>query len=158
MKAARLTPFFLLVLPACTAITVRPTYRPFPLAAFDTVTAKPEEVIAAASDQIDSLGLGIRVVTQAEGYLETKWFDLKARRSLSEVADVDHTIRVRVWADLVTPLQTQVIVEAALRRSLDPSALEREDAIVAPPGTAGDSLAQSLRKAIKARFPGAGTP
>lgn len=145
---------------ACTAITLRPTYRPLPLASFDTVTAKPPDVVTAAAAEIGRLGLTVRVGAPAEGYLETRWFDLRSRMSRSGVIDPDRTVRVRVWADLVTPLQTEVVVEAAQRRSLDPSVPEREDEIVAPPGTPADSLGQALRKAIKERFggvPGAGS-
>src|SRR5206468_4329018 len=62
-------PFSLLFLAAigCTAITVRPTYRPFPLAAFDTVTAKPPDVLSAAGEEVKRLGLSVRVMTPAEG-------------------------------------------------------------------------------------------
>jgi len=154
-----LFPFPLLLL-SCTAITVRPTYRPFPLAAFDTVTAKPPEVIAGAADDLARLGLTIRTVTAAEGYLETRWFDLGMKKSRPDVANPDRTVRVRVWADLVTPLQSQVIVEAVHRRLLDPSVPERENEVVAAAGTPGDSVAQALRTAIKERFGGGkrGTP
>lgn len=142
----------------CTAITFRPTYRPFPLAAFDTVTAKPPDIITAAAAEATLLGLEVRVSTPAEGYLETRWFDLVSRRSRSAVANPDQTTRVRVWADLVTPLQSQVVIEAAQRRSLDPSVPEREDEIVAAAGTPADSIVQSLREAIRQHFKASGEP
>ncbi len=143
---------------ACTAITVRPTYRPFPLAVFDTLTAKPDEIIAGAVDGIAALGLVVRVATPAEGYVETRWYDVEAHRSRRTVTDPDRTVRIRVWADLVAPLQSQVVIEAVRRRSLDPSVPEREDEAMVPPGSRGDSLAQALRRAIAARFGGDGPP
>ncbi|MSR07236.1 MAG: hypothetical protein EXR93_09255 [Gemmatimonadetes bacterium] len=155
MKPAQHTFFsLLLVSQACTAITVRPTYRPFPLAAFDTVTAKPPSVITGASADLVRLGLTVRTITAAEGYLETRWFDLGEKRSRREVANPDRTVRIRVWADLVTPLQSEVIVEAVHQRLLDPSVPERENEVVAVAGSPGDSIAQALRTAIKARFGG----
>ena len=45
----------------CTAITVRPTYRPFPLATFDTVTAKPPDIVAGAAEEVTRLGVAVRV-------------------------------------------------------------------------------------------------
>jgi len=151
-------PFSLLFLAAigCTAITVRPTYRPFPLAAFDTVTAKPPDVVSAAGEEVKLLGLSVRVMTPAEGYLETRWFDLRNKTSRSRVTNPDRTVRLRVWVDLVTPLQSQVVVEAVQRRSLDPSLPEREDEVVVPGGAPGDSLGQALRAVIKKRFAGGG--
>ena len=147
-------PIPLLLFVACTAITVRPSYRPFPLASYDTVTAQPPDVITAAAEEVVRLGLTVRVVTAAEGYLETRWLDLETRRSRSRVTHPDRAMRLRVWADLVTPLQTQVVVEAVQRQSLDPSVPEREDEIVAAAGSPADSITQSLRAAIKARFKG----
>ena len=143
---------FPLLLLACTAITVRPTYRPFPLAGMDTLTAMPPEIISAAGEEVKRLGLEVRVVTAPEGYLETRWFDLRAKTSRSSVANPDHTIRVRVWADLITPLQSQLVVETVQRRSLDPSVPEREDETVVAAGTPADSVTRTLRAAIKARF------
>ena len=137
----------------CTAITVRPTYRPFPLATFDTVTAKPPDIVAGTAEDVARLGFAVRVVTPAEGYLETRWFDIRTRQSRSEVRAPDHTVRIRVWVDLVTPAQSQVVIETVRRRSLDPSVPEREGEVVVAAGSPGDSLTTVLRTSIKRRFP-----
>lgn len=158
MTAFRCLPFLIVGVQACTAITLRPTYRPLPLASFDTLTAKPPDVVTVAAEEIARLGLTVRVGAPAEGYLETRWFDLRSRVSRPGVTNPDRTVRLRVWADLVTLLQTEVVVEATQRRSLDPSVPEREDEIVAPPGTPADSLGQALREAIKRRFGGLREP
>lgn len=143
----------LLLFIACTAITVRPTYRPFPLATFDTVTAKPPDIVTGAAEEVVRLGFAVRALTPAEGYLETRWFDLRTRRSRSEVRAPDHTVRIRVWVDLVTPAQSQVVIETVRRRSLDPSLPVREGEVVVAAGTPGDSLTTALRALIKRRFP-----
>jgi len=137
---------------SCSAITVRPSYGPFPRAAHDTLDAQPDAVITAAADSLRAIGFDLRVVTPAEGYLETRWFDPATRRSRGTNEDPSRLYRVRVWADLVTPRRSQIVVESVRRRSVDPSLPEREDEFIPAPGTPGDSLTQRLRRALKAQF------
>jgi hypothetical protein len=118
----------------------------------DTVAAAPPAVIAAAADSLRAMGLDLRIVTPEEGYLETRWFDPGTRRSHGSNEHPTRLFRVRVWADLVTPLRTEVVVESAYRRMVDPSLPGRENERVAFGGTPGDSLARRLRQALAGRF------
>lgn len=137
---------------ACTSITTRPSFRPLPLAALDTLTADPAAVITEGAAQLRKLGLVVRAMDAREGFLETRWFDPRNHRSHRENTDPVHRVRVRIWADLVTPRQIQLAVETAYRRTIDPSVPEREDELVAPPGSPGDSLTQAVRAALQQRF------
>ncbi len=153
MKAAFfffLFPFFVLL--SCTSITTRPSIRPFPLAAVDTVVGNPAAVIEAARASVVALGIGIAAVSAPEGYLETRWFDAAARRSHRANTNPERLVRLRVWTDLVTPRESQVVVETVHRRTIDPSVPDREVELVAEPGTPGDSLTQAVRAAVKKQF------
>src|SRR2546430_17136705 len=78
-----------------------------------------------------------------DGFLETRWFDPRNPRSHRENTDPGHRVRVRIWADLVTPRQIQLAVETAYRRALDPSGPQREGELVAPPGSPRGPPAQA---------------
>jgi len=60
---------------ACTAVGTRPHFGPMPGAVVDTLGAGPGTVIGALASELETLGLRVRAVSQAEGYLETSWFD-----------------------------------------------------------------------------------
>ena len=64
----------------------------------------------------------------------------------------ERLVRMRVWTDLVTPSETQVVVETVYRSTIDPSVPDREVELVTSPGTAGDSLTQAVRARVKQRF------
>jgi hypothetical protein len=87
-----------------------------------------------------------------EGYLETRWFNVVSRRSQRYNTDPARQVRMRVWTDLVTPRESQVVVETVYRRTIDPSTPDREVEWVVEPGTPGDSLTQAVRAAVKRQF------
>jgi hypothetical protein len=140
---------------ACTAITTRPSFRPFPLAPADTVPAQPPAVIEDAARRLAEMGLRVQVAVPAEGYLETRWYHPETGRSFRANEDPGSLFRVRVWADLVTPSQTRIVVESVYRNVVDPSLPPRVDERVAPPGSPGDSVATRLLVAMDQRFTGA---
>jgi hypothetical protein len=137
---------------ACTSITIRPNIRPFPLAAVDTVRGNPTVVLEAARDAVVQLGMQLSRSSPQEGYLETRWFDVASHQSYGENFRPQRLVRTRVWTDLVTPIETQVVVETVLRSTIDPSVPGREVELVTAPGTPGDSLTQAVRTALKKRF------
>jgi hypothetical protein len=147
-----LFPFpFILVL-SCTSITTRPNLLPFPTASVDTVVGDPSVILEAARDTVLGLGMTLRAASPAEGYLETRWFDPATRRSQRNNTNARRLVRMRVWTDLVTPSETQVVVETVYRRNLDPSVPDREVERVSDPGTPGDSLTRSVSAAVRKRF------
>ena len=62
---------------ACNPAGTRPFYEPFLRAAADTLGVEPDVVLEAALAEIEARGMIVRKFNAAEGYLETKWFDLR---------------------------------------------------------------------------------
>jgi hypothetical protein len=125
-----------------------------PGAVVDTVGAGPGIVIGALASELETLGLRVRAVSRAEGYLETAWFDPTTGRSVGqEHRRTGRVFRVRAYADSVPPTRSEVTVETVFRRTADPSAAGREEEIIAPPGHPGDSLTQRVLESLKKRFP-----
>lgn len=120
----------------------------------DTVGASPGTVIGALASELETLGLRVRAVSRAEGYLETAWFDPTARRSVGqEHRRTGQVFRMRAYADSVPPTRSELVIETVFRRTADPSASGREEEIIAPPGHPGDSLTQRVLENLKKRFP-----
>src|SRR3990170_2995148 len=135
-------PLFVLAL-SCTSITTRPNIQPFPMASVDTLVGDPAGVLGAAREAVGALGMQVGVASAAEGYLETRWFDVITHQSRRSNTNPERLVRMRVWTDLVTPSETQVVVETVYRSTIDPSVPDREVELVTSPGTAGDSLTQA---------------
>jgi hypothetical protein len=87
-----------------------------------------------------------------EGYLQTRWFDVTTRRSHRANTNPERLVRLRVWTDLVTPRETQVVIETVYRRTIDPSVPDREVELVADPGTSADSLTRAVLAALRTHF------
>jgi hypothetical protein len=118
----------------------------------DTLTALPAPLVEAARAGVEQAGMAISQFSAPEGYLETRWFNPRTRSSHRENTDPSNLVRLRVWTDLVTPRETQVVVETVRRMTIDPSVPDREVEVVAEPGTPGDSLTQIVRALVRQRF------
>lgn len=139
---------------ACTAVSTRPHLGPLPGAVVDTLRGGPASVIDALAAEVTAGGLTVRAASRAEGYLETAWFDPQTRASVGrEHAHIGRVFRLRAYADSIPPIRSQLVLEAVYRRTADPSAVGREEEIVAPPGHPGDSLAQHVLENLRKRFP-----
>lgn len=135
---------------ACTAPAIRPHYGPLPAAAIDTLPMPADSAIVLFTARLTAAGLRVRRASPAEGYLETDWFDLRARRPVApDRLQTDRVVRVRVFADPEPPGRSRVVVETVYRRTADPSAPGREEEMVAPPGHPGDSLTQHLLSGLR---------
>lgn len=120
----------------------------------DTVGASPGIVIGALASELETLGLRVRAVSRAEGYLETAWFDPTTRRSVGpEHRRTGRVFRMRAYADSVPPARSELVIETVFRRTADPSATGREEEIIAPPEHPGDSLTQRVLENLRKRFP-----
>jgi hypothetical protein len=136
----------------CTAVTVRPGIRPFPGAAVDTVAGEPDSIVTRLATAIEALGVRLRRRSAAEGYLETVWYDLAARRARgSDHLPGERIIKLRAWADALPPGESVVVVEAVYRLSADPSQPERELEAVVPAGHPADSMVQHLLTTLEPR-------
>ncbi|MBI2073898.1 MAG: hypothetical protein HYW06_08670 [Gemmatimonadetes bacterium] len=123
-------------------------------AVVDTVGASPGIVIGALASELETLGLRVRAVSRAEGYLETAWFDPTTRRSVGpEHRRTGRVFRMRAYADSVPPARSELVIETVFRRTADPSATGREEEIIAPPEHPGDSLTQRVLENLRKRFP-----
>jgi hypothetical protein len=112
-------------------------------------------VITAVAGLVTSEGLTIRWNSPVEGYLETEWYDVVARRSGGENSlDPERVVRLRFFADPLRQGETELVSEVVLRRTVDPSLPSRESETMAPPGHAGDQILRRIIDAVRARFPG----
>lgn len=135
----------LALLLGCTAVAVRPHFRPLPGARSDTLAAPPETLIAALSRRLEESGVRAKRRSEAEGYLETEWFDLRSLGvAAPAVLGVGRVVRIRAFADPVPPGSAQLVVETVYRRTLDPSVPDRLEEVLVPPDHPADSLVREL--------------
>ncbi len=132
---------------------VRPVYGPVPGSLSLQLTAQPDAVIVAAVKEVQAAGLRVARVAPDEGYLETEWYDVATKRSVSASAkDFDHIVKVRLFAD-PTAGKTHLAAEAVVRIAYDPSEPERDLERMVPDSTPGHALLDSLVARLKVIFP-----
>jgi hypothetical protein len=90
--------------------------------------------------------------SSAEGYLETRWFDVRTRKSHRYNTNPKNFVRLRVWTDLISPRESQIVVETVYRYTIDPSVPDREVERVVAADTPGDSLTQAVRGIVKGQY------
>jgi hypothetical protein len=108
--------------------------------------------VEAAREGVAGLAMAVSRFSAPEGYVETRWFDPRTKQSHRENNDPQHLVRLRVWTDLVTPRETQIVVETVHRTTTDPSVPDREVEVVADSSSAGDSLTRALAAFVRQRF------
>ena len=92
-------------------------------------------------------------MSEAEGYIETAWFDPVTKRSGGEEhLHTGRVFRLRAFADSIPPNRCQVVLEAVYQRIADPSQAGREDEILVPPGSHADSLTHQVLVDLQQRF------
>ena len=134
---------------ACGAGGVRPRFDPFPQAISDTFPLPPDSAIIRIGEILDAEGIEIRHIRPVEGYVESKWFDVGARRTVSAMSlDTDSVVRFRFWSDPATPGSSLVVGEAVRRRVIDPSQPERETEQPVPPDHPATELLQRMLAAL----------
>lgn len=138
---------------ACGGGGVRPSYKPFPQAAVDTVKGSPSAVIQEASARILAENLQTQWVSPAEGYLETQSYNVVTRTSGNiQNQDRENYIVVRIWADSIGGGLTKVTAEATVLRSSDGSVVGRDREAPVRPGHPGDVLVRRILAGLKERF------
>jgi hypothetical protein len=139
---------------ACTAATTRPRFDPLPGALVDTLGAGPRMVIGGLAEELTARGLKVRAMSQAEGYLETAWFDPVTRKSVGqEHLHTGRVFRMRAYADSLPPARSVLSLETVYRLAADPSARGREEERIVPPGQPGDSVTLLVLENLSKRFP-----
>jgi len=129
---------------------IRPQERPVEGAVQLTVQPAPPVLVAALDSVVRARGLDVLAEAPPEGWLETRWFDLEAHRSVAEpFRNFDRVVKLRFRVDAVQG-KTRVIAECVLRTAWDPSVPERERERMAPDGHEGRVLLEDILKAAGA--------
>ncbi len=132
---------------------LRPRFGPIPGSISIELHTVPDTAIAALTRQVDSAGLAIQLADTAEGYLETRWYDLAARRTVGDrTHDLDGIVKLRFFAD-PTAGHTRLAAECVRRIAYDPSEPERDLERMVPDSTPGRMLLDSLLAKLKAAYP-----
>ncbi|HEY2825491.1 MAG TPA: hypothetical protein VGI83_08105 [Gemmatimonadales bacterium] len=138
---------------ACGAGGVRPSYKPFPQAAVDTIKGSPSAIIQEASSRILAENMQTQWVSPAEGYLETQSYNVVTRTSGNiQNADRENYITIRIWADSIGAGMSKVTAEATVLRSSDASVIGREREAAVPPGHPGDVIVHRVLAGLRERF------
>jgi hypothetical protein len=146
---------FVALLLACSPVTTRPAFFPFPQAPAVVIDASPARVVPEASGWLVGQGLKIEWSSPEDGYVETAWYNLRTRAATfgeADPGDLLDTVKIRCWMDPNVPGKSQLTVEAVYRPVLDPSRPERDLEVIVPQGTDGDRLTRQLIDAMKQRF------
>jgi hypothetical protein len=146
------------LLAACTPVTTRPDFFPYPEAATVTLMARPERVTEGLPPLVAAESLLVERTNVRDGYLETAWYDTRtgrSRRGTGDVSDLAASVKVRFWADPYVTGQTRLTVEVVYRPRYDPSRTERDLEVVVGREHPGRALAEKLMEKLKERF---GTP
>ena len=145
----------LVFLAACTPVTARPDFQPFPQAQSVVLVARPPQVIPFLATLVATESLRVKRASPRDGYLETEWYDARTHRSFTDddhVPDLAHTVKLRCWADPYVPGETILTLEVAYRPRYDPSRVERDLETLAPRGHDGYAVAEGLLAKLKKRF------
>src|SRR2546427_106158 len=138
---------FVFLLAACTPVTTRPDFRPDPRALVVILNARPERVTVGIDSLVPAESLEVRRFNVRDGYVETEWYDTKARRTRHRdraVTDLGATVKIRFWADPWVPGQTRLTVEPVYRPRADPSRTERDVEVILSKDDEGYRIAQKL--------------
>jgi len=123
---------------------VRPRYTALPQSRLLEANREPAPLIRDLSAAVQAAGLAVDRSSPAEGYLETRWFDVSRRISVGPPFDgLDRTVKIRFYADRIQG-RTRLLAECVQRIAWDPSLPERELERVVPEGHAGRILLDSL--------------
>ncbi len=148
-----------LALAACAHLGgLRPRFAPIPGSIAVDLEAQPDAVIGAAAREVEAAGLKVAVADPAEGYLETSWYDIRTRATVTGRArDLDQVVKVRFFADPVAG-KTRLAAECVRRIADDPSEPERELERMVPDSSPGRILLDGIVGRLKAAYPAAAAP
>ncbi len=133
---------------------VRPRYGPVPGSLAVELTGAPDAVTLAAADALRVAGLTPQVVSAAEGYVESQWYDVTTRASSARAAftGLGRVVKLRFFAD-PTAGHTHLAAEAVVAYAVDPSLPRRELERMAPEGHQGLVILRGILDRLKERFP-----
>lgn len=129
---------FLILVFACTPATTRPPFSPYPEALRAIINAPPARVVEEARAWLHADSVPVRHASARDAFLET--------------AELQGTVRLRVWADPDAPGKARVTIEAVYRPLVDPSRIERDLERAVPEESDGQRLADRLMAALVEKF------
>jgi hypothetical protein len=143
-----------LAIAACVRLGgLRPRFGPLPGSVALELETQPETAIGAAAREVQAAGLRVAVADPAEGYLETAWYDVRRRATVSGRArDLDQIVRMRFFADPLAG-KTRLAAECVRRIADDPSQPERDLERMAPDSSPGRVLLDSILSRLKTAYP-----
>lgn len=142
------------VLAACAAGGLRPSFAPLENAATLEVSATPAQVISTAqAELLKEQGLQVQWISEAEGYLETQWYNVQTRSSGNiSTGALDQSVRFRIWADPASEGTSKVTAEAVWMRGWDPSRTEREQESMVPDAHPGGQILTRVLNTLRQEF------
>jgi len=142
------------VLAACARLGgLRPRYAPIQGSIATELEAQPDAVIDSAAQELRSAGLSVAVADAPEGYLESSWYDVATKATVSGRArDLDQVVKLRFFAD-PTAGHTRMAAECVRRIAQDPSEPERDLERMVPDSSPGRVLLDSIVARLKAAYP-----
>lgn len=142
-------------LASCTPVTTRPPFQPDPRALVVQLDARPARVTTELTSIIPAESLEVERFNVRDGYVETRWYDTAAHRTLRDahdVTDLAATVKIRFWADPYVPGQTRLTAEAVSRPRDDPSRTERDLEVILPREHPGYKIAERIVDQLKQRL------
>src|SRR6266550_4890845 len=130
----RRTGLFVVLISACTPVTTRPDFAPYPEALHAVLNAPPARVTAEARGWLAAESIAVRHVSARDAFLET--------------AELAGTVKLRLWADPDVAGKSRVTIEAVFRPREDPSREPRDLERPTPAGSDGHKLAERLLAAL----------
>jgi len=132
---------------------VRPRFAPIQGSVSVELEAQPDVVISAAGRELLAAGLSVAVADPAEGYLESSWYDLGSKATVSSRArNSDQVVKLRFFADPTTG-RTRLAAECVRRIAYDPSEPERDVERMVPDSSPGHVLLDSIVGRLKVAYP-----
>lgn len=144
-----------LLVSACSPVTTRPPFAPFPEAPAVVLDAPPVRVLGEVQTWLTDQGLKLERASVEDRFAETAWYDTRAKRSAGgrgDGLDPRATVKIRCWIDPDAPGKSKLTVEAVVRPVLDPSRVERDLEVFAPVGHEGRKLVDRLLEAVKKKL------
>lgn len=115
-------------------------------------------MIGSAADEMKAAGLRVAVADPTEGYLESAWYDLSRKATVTGRArDLDLVVKLRFFAD-PTAGKTRLAAECVRRFAYDPSEPERDLERMVPDSSPGRMLLDSIVGRLKVAYPAPTAP
>ncbi len=142
---------------ACSPVSTRPSFAPFPEAPAVVLDAPPPRVLGEVQAWLTDQGLKLERASVEDRFVETTWYDTRTKRSVGGRGDGGGlnprtTVKIRCWIDPDAPGKSKLTLEAVVRLVLDPSRMERDLEVFVPVGHEGRKLVEQLLDAVKKKL------